>query len=116
MRLNGIHAEPRTLIGLSKRHGFLIVVSEDDAGVVVRKAREDEIQPRYAEPRSIAEHRALPRRVTPYGLVRQFTPSPHKAPEVPQTVLTREAKKKLRKDLRRAVEKGRINRIIVTGR
>lgn len=82
MRLNGIQAEPGTVIGVHYRNkNFLTVVGEDDGGVVVRHSTEDEVRPQSFkhEPRSVTEHHGIKRRMSPYGLIRQFKPTPVKA-------------------------------------
>lgn len=79
MRLNGIHADPGTIVGVHFRtKRLLTVVSNDDEGVVVRYATAEEVTAeRFKhEPRSVAEHRAIARRMSPYGLIRQYAPQP----------------------------------------
>jgi len=73
-RLNGIKAEPGTVLAMSaKEMDFLVVHSVDDHGVVVRRATPDEMTAmQFGEPRSVVEHRAIPRVLTPYGLVRKI--------------------------------------------
>lgn len=73
-RLNGIKAEPGTVLAVSLRTmEFLAVDSCDDHGVVVRHASpEDMTQMQYGEPRSNAEYHAIQRVSTPYGLVRKI--------------------------------------------
>lgn len=71
MRLNGVFAPEGTLLGIFPN--FVTVVSNDYRGVEVRKATVDEMSTRRTEaPNSITEHRMIPRRMSPYGLIRQF--------------------------------------------
>lgn len=75
MRLNGVKAEPGTIIGMEKESfRFVAVDNVDIEGVELRYAKAEEVT-REAfnhEPRSVAEHYAIPRRMSPYGLIRQF--------------------------------------------
>lgn len=77
MRLNGIEAEPGTVMGLHFREKRLLIVDEEFHfhPMILRFNSEDELIPKR-EPRSVAEHHLIPRKMTPYGLVRQYTPNP----------------------------------------
>lgn len=76
MRLNGIQAEPGTVIGLHAREKKLLIVTEvDQSGVELRFNVGDE-QLSKREPRSVAEHDMIPKKLTPCGLVRQYKPTP----------------------------------------
>lgn len=94
VHLNNIHAEPGTLIGIDFRTKRMLVVEEsrvevDHHGdwhdvVYLREATPEEMTPesRFREPRSVAEHRILRRRMSPYGLIRQFKPRPTKVVKI----------------------------------
>jgi hypothetical protein len=100
-RLNGIKAEPGTVLAMSNRElDFMAVDSCGNHGVVVRRATPDEMTAmQYGEPRSIAEHHAIPRVPSVYGLVRKIQhPSPTPQPQE----LSKGAKDQLRADILRA--------------
>lgn len=78
-RLNGMWSPPGTVIGYHKREmRFLAVADErayhlENGCVLLRWATQTEIdQLKFKEPRSVAEHHAIPRRLTPYGLARVY--------------------------------------------
>lgn len=80
MRLNGISAEPGTIIGVDFRSKRLLtMVGEDDGGMVIRYSTAEEVTPDNFQrvPRSVTEHRAIPRRMSAYGLIRPFKPQPY---------------------------------------
>ena len=84
MRLNGIHAEPGTIVGVHYRtKRLLTAISNDDEGMVVRYSTAEEVSAEKFrhEPRSVTEHMAIPRRMSPYGLIRQYAPTPRKRAE-----------------------------------
>lgn len=80
MRLNGVHAPVGTLLGgatkYSKIQVLVTVVENDERGVVVRRATDEELRPEAFQhaPNSLSEHHAIPLRQSPYGLIRQFGP------------------------------------------
>jgi hypothetical protein len=76
MRLNGIVAEPGTIIGLDTVHQRFLAVADEHMNL--RFATAEEVTPRafMHEPRSMAEHLAIQKRVSPYGMVRRFKPVP----------------------------------------
>lgn len=81
-RLNGIQAEPGTMLGLDgETLRFTAVAAEDSEGCTIRYATPEETKPQAFKhaPRSVAEHHAIPRRMSPYGFIRRFTPTPVKA-------------------------------------
>jgi hypothetical protein len=85
MRLNGIKAEPGTLIGMDYKSLRFVVVDSVDYSfgfeMNLRFATAEEVNPevlRFKNPRSVAEHRCIKRTQTPYGLVRRFKPMPTK--------------------------------------
>lgn len=85
MRLNGIFAFSDTVIGIdfdSKR--FVCSDGTDATGTVLRFATAEEVRPQSFkhEPRSIAEHKGIPRRASVYGMIRQFKPTPTKAVKI----------------------------------
>ena len=108
MRLNGIQAEPGTIVGTHFRtKRALISVSVDDDGTVVRFARDDEVTSNALmhSPRNVAEHTAITKRLTPYGLVRRFQPQRMRAVriEVPRNSsgANREARRQMIKMVRK---------------
>lgn len=119
MRLNGIHAEPGTVIGVDFRTKNFLVVDENDQyevttfgdpepkfingrGMQLRFATEEESRPQAFkhEPRSVTEHRGTKRRMSVYGLIRQFHPTPTKAVkiEIPVAQPPRRVRRALERD------------------
>lgn len=101
MRLNGIHAKPGTIIGIDHRSKRFLAVDSIDRieittwgdlspkyingrGIELRFATAEEVRSQSFkhEPRSVVEHRAIPRRMSVYGLIRQFHPTPVKAVKI----------------------------------
>lgn len=89
-RLNGVSGEPGTIIGYHKRtEKFICFHKQDEYGCTIRYATSREVAAigtnSGIEPRSVTEHYGIARRMTPYGLVRQWgkpikpTPYPRKS-------------------------------------
>lgn len=81
-RLNSIDAPIGTVLAINRRTmDFVAVCERDDRGVVVRRATPEEMTAMpYGEPNSVAEHHAIPRVPSPYGMVRKIrypSPVPH---------------------------------------
>jgi len=73
-----MNPEPGTIIGIDFRTKRFLAVYESHT---MRFARAEEVTPeafRHA-PRSVTEHHAIPKRLTPYGMVRQYAPRPMRA-------------------------------------
>lgn len=89
MRLNGIYAEPGTIIGIDFRSKRFLAVDfvesySMDPECVLRFATAEEVRPQSFkhEPRSVVEHQGIPRRASVYGIIRQFRPTPVKAVKI----------------------------------
>lgn len=104
MRLNGIQAEPGTVIGYSiKDQRFLSVESsgEDVTSIYGELESRPFVTLRFSTPeeltaigtrapRSVTEHYGIPSRMTPYGPVKMYGPRPRVKPKV---ITKREAKR-----------------------
>jgi hypothetical protein len=80
MRLNGIHVEPGTIIGVHFRTKRMLAVEcADELGVDVRYATAEEVSAEKFnhDPRSVVEHRAIPKILTPFGMGRVYKPTPY---------------------------------------
>lgn len=58
-RLNGVHAEPGTILGPNDTKEYLVVIDQDDKGVTVGYVQKGDIEAAMEEdgPRSVAEYR-----------------------------------------------------------
>ena len=74
LRLNGIQPEVGTIMYCSQTLRFLAVDTVDEHGCALRYAEPDEVTPQafHLDPRSVVEHRAIPRVITAYGLARVY--------------------------------------------
>lgn len=107
MRLNGIWPEVGTIVGIhAGSQRLLTAVGHDDGGTLVRYSTAEEVTPEQfmREPQSVVEHRAIRRRMSPYGLVRQFKPTPRTRVEIELPVPQIGNRK-----MRRMIEKNRNN-------
>jgi len=84
MRLNGIVAEPGTVIGYHQRtKRFLTIDKVDKNDCELRYSTPEELTAiGTREPRSVTEHFAIPLRMTPFGPARMFGPRPKVKPQV----------------------------------
>lgn len=89
VKLNGIEAEPGTFMGFMERKGVKVGLIVDNSHpevdhhgdwhdvLYLRPAKQGEVdQATMPDPRSVAEHDALPRYRTPYGLARIYGSPP----------------------------------------
>lgn len=104
-RLNGITAEVGTIMGYSKNLGAFVSVAEtgNDHILLKRATAAEMSQLGMREPSTVAEHSAIHRRMTPYGLARLFGPRPRVKPQIVQGPSLFQAQKteKIRKRLNR---------------
>jgi hypothetical protein len=120
MRLNGVYAEPGTLIGMHQRDFRPIIVSHVSKphipqSVLIDYATNEDVIVRHEPPRSVAEHHAIPRRMSPYGLIRQYAPVPLPRVEYPSALPSMIVSRRTRRKLKKAIEKGHIKHIHTTG-
>lgn len=95
MRLNGIYALPGTFIGRLDRtpndpKPFVALIADGGGGgcgheehlpfIMLREAKQSDFPLGMREPRSIAEHKAIPLRQSVYGPIRMFGPRPVERP------------------------------------
>lgn len=96
MRLNGIQAEPGTVIGFSIRDQRFLTVDKVDVaghgnGCELRYSTPEELTAiGTREPQTVTEHYGIPSRMTPYGPVKMYGPRPRVKPKV---INKREAKR-----------------------
>lgn len=110
MKLSGITGEPGTVIGYHIRELKFLAIEINDieignsGGCHIRFATSEEIDGNWVEPRSVAEHYAIPLRYTPYGHARMFGPTPYIKPPIvhrPSILEQRKATKRAKLVVRR---------------
>jgi hypothetical protein len=76
MRLNGITAEPGTIIGLDTIHQRFLAIADEHMNLRFATAQEATSNAFMHDPRSVVEHLGIPLKPSPYGMVRRFKPVP----------------------------------------